>query len=67
MSLSAQLLEDANDLGGVGGRVGDRRPGRGAGDADKPILVHVSSTRPSWFARGTGDNDEPSMPFEPWH
>ncbi len=39
------LLEDADDLGGVGRRVGHRRPGRGAGDADKPILVHgISST-----------------------
>ena len=45
MSLSAQLIEDANDLDGVGGRVGDRRPGRGAGDADKPVLVHVRYSR----------------------
>ena len=46
MSLSGSLLQNADDLGGVGRRVGHRGPGRGAGDADKAILVHVRSARP---------------------
>ncbi len=42
---AGRLVQDAHDLGGVRRRVGDRGPGRSAGDADKPILVHVRSAQ----------------------